>query len=215
MSDVEWTDEMSRMYARYMETNVRHDHRGWARRIAADWSARPPQPTIVDVAGGPAFLLLEVAPLVEKPRLVVTDGSAVMIELAHERAKARDCTVEGHVCGAEKLDLADASADLVLCKHFLRLAPDLDGSLREMARVLKPGARAYLVDFNREGPKWLARLLHLWILLTAPSFISKFFGATLAAALPASSLPQRLRAAGFAQADVIHSGVSYLVRAVR
>jgi hypothetical protein len=34
-------------------------------------------------------------------------------------------------------------------------------------------------------------------------------------ALSASTLPARVRDAGFAQAEVLHSGVSYLVRAVR
>jgi ubiquinone/menaquinone biosynthesis C-methylase UbiE len=213
--NIEWSAETSRAYARYMETNVPHDHRVAAKRIAADWPTLARGATVVDVAGGPAFLLLELAPLLAEPRLVVTDGSAEMIELGHERAKARGFELEGHVCPAEQLTLADGSADLVVCKHFLRLASDLDASLREMARILRPGGRAYFVDFNAERP-WLgSKLLQLWILFTAPSFIRWSFGKTMALGLPASSLPARLRAAGFASAEVLRSSVSYLVRATR
>jgi ubiquinone/menaquinone biosynthesis C-methylase UbiE len=214
MNELEWSEEASRAYARYMESNVRHDHRPFAARIAADWPELPPSATVVDVAGGPAFLLLELAPLLREPRLVVTDGSATMVELGRERARARGREIDGRVCPAEKLDLADGTVDLIVCKHFLRLAEDADACLREMVRVLRPGGRAYLIDFNREGP-WLgARLLHLWIALTAPAFIRRSFGETMGRGWPASSVPARAEAAGFARGAVLHRGVSYLVRAM-
>lgn len=214
-ADLEWTEEMSREYARYMEMNVKYDHREWAKMIAADWPQVPASASVVDVAGGPAFLLLEVAPLLKEPQLILTDGSPLMITIGQERAAPRHYEIEGHVCLAEQLALPDATADLVLCKHFLRFAQDLDQSLREMARVLKPGGRAYLIDFNGEGP-WLGSLLlRLWIRCTAPTFISTNFARSMALGLPAASLPERIKAAGFSEAVVLYSGVSYLIRAVR
>jgi ubiquinone/menaquinone biosynthesis C-methylase UbiE len=215
MSEIEWNDETCQQYARYMETVVPHDHRKFAARIARDWPEVPAHATVVDIAGGPAFLALELAPCLTEPRLVVTDLAPRMIELGHQRAAARGRTVEGRVCPAEALDLPDASADLVLCKHFVRLAADLEACLREMVRILKPGGRAYLIDFNADRP-WLgAMLLRNWIKLTAPPFIRAGFSASMALGLPAASLPARLRAAGFAEADVLRNSVSYLVRAVR
>jgi ubiquinone/menaquinone biosynthesis C-methylase UbiE len=207
MTEQEWSEETSRVYAQYMETNVPHDHRPHARRITADWPELPAGAVALDVAGGPAFLLLEIAPLLREPRLILADSSPIMLKIARGRA------IETILSPAEKIALPDASVDLVLCKHFLRLAPDLDAALREMARVLKPAGRAYLIDFNAEGP-WLGtNLLKLWILLTAPRFLSGVFGQTLRASLPASSLPARCLAAGFASAEVLTSGVSYLARA--
>jgi ubiquinone/menaquinone biosynthesis C-methylase UbiE len=211
----EWSEEMSRAYARYMETNVKHDHRRWAERIATDWPGAPTGATVVDVAGGPGFQLLEVAPRLRQPRLVVTDSSPSMLELAHQRAGQRGIAVQTLLCPAEQLALADASVDLVLCKHFLRFAPDLGAVLREMARVLRPGGRAYLIDFNAEGPFLGAALLNLWIRLTAPRFISGMFWRTMRAGLSASGLPASLLAAGFADASVLRSSVSYLVRGNR
>jgi len=213
MGGQEWSEETSRVFAKYMETNVHHDHRPHARRIAADWPEIPAGAVVADVAGGPAFLLLEMAPLLREPRLILTDSSPTMLKIARENAAARGVAIEARLCPAEKLDLPDASVDLVLCKHFLRLAPDLDAALREMARILKPRGRAYLIDFNAEGPWLLSRLLHLWILLTAPRFLSSVFGQTLRASLPASGIPARCRASGFSSAEVVRSNVNFLVRA--
>jgi ubiquinone/menaquinone biosynthesis C-methylase UbiE len=198
-----------------METNIRFDHRRWAHRIALDWPDRPAGATVVDVAGGPAFLLLELAPRLREPRLIVADASPIMTEIARERAGQRGVLIETVTCPAETLDLPDACADLVVSKHFVRFARDLDAALREMARILRPGGRVYLIDFNREGPLLGARLLHLWILLTAPAFIRDPFWGSLRQGLPVSSLPPRLAAAGFAEPRILSRGVSYLVAAQR
>lgn len=213
MTAFEWTEEMSREYAAYMEKNVPRDHRQWALRIAADGPEIPAGATVVEVAAGPAFLLFEVAPLFKTPRLIVTDSSPTMLKIAMERAKARGREIETHLCPAEKLDLPDHTADLVLCKHFLRFAPDLPAVLREMRRILKPGGRAYCIDFNPRGP-WLgSNLLLLWIRLTAPPFIRQNFAAAMRMGPPVSTLPASFQAAGFAHAEVLHAGVSYLLRA--
>jgi ubiquinone/menaquinone biosynthesis C-methylase UbiE len=215
MAEMEWTEAMSRDYARYMESNVKHDHREWAKKIAADWPEAPAGATVVDVAGGPAFLLLEVAPHLKNPRLVLTDASEVMVKVAQERAADRGFKIETLLCPAEKLGLPDAGADLILCKHFLRFAPDIAAVLQEMARVLKPGGRAYCIDFNPDGPRFGAWLLRSWIKLTAPPFIRANFAATMHIGPPASSLPERFCRAGFSSAELLHPGVSYLVRAIK
>ncbi len=215
MGEIEWDAETCREYARYMETVVPHDHRRFAARIARDWPEVPARATVVDIAGGPAFLSLELAPYLTQPRLVVADIAPRMIEIGRERARSRGQTVEGHVCPAEALDLPDASADLVLCKHFVRLATDLDACLREMVRILKPGGRAYFIDFSADRP-WLGTiLLRGWIQLTAPAFLRQNFHESMALGLSPASLLERLRAAGFEGADLLRSSVSYLVRAVR
>lgn len=215
MIEFEWTEQMSRDYAAYMEKNVKHDHRAWAERIATDWPEAPAGALVADVAGGPGFLLFELAPRLKSPRLVLTDSSPLMLSLARERAARLGVEVEVHLCPAEKLKLPDASMDMVLCKHALRFAPDLDAVLRELARVLRPGGRAYVIDFNPDGPRLGSLLLLTWIKLTAPPFIRANFGPTMRMGPPASALPSRFRAAGFREAVVLHPGVSYLIRAVR
>jgi ubiquinone/menaquinone biosynthesis C-methylase UbiE len=215
MSEQEWTEELSRDYTRYMEKNLRYDTRPWARRIAADCSDLPAGAAVLDVAGGPAFLLLELAPLLPSPRLLLADFAPTMIKLGQERAAARGLTVEGYTCPAEKLGLPAASVDVAICKHFLRLASDVDAVLGELARVLKPGGRAYIVDFNGEAPRLGATMLRFWIRLTAPKYLSVDFDRSIRTGLPASTLPERLVRAGFREADVLAGGVAYLVRGTR
>jgi ubiquinone/menaquinone biosynthesis C-methylase UbiE len=198
-----------------METNIPYDHRQWAAQIAADWPELPAGATVVDVAGGPAFLLLELASRVSQPRLVVADNSPIMIALAQERAAQHHLTIEAILCPAERLSLPKASADLVVCKHFLRLARDLGAVLREVFRILRPGGRAYFIDFNGEASVLKGRLLYLWILLTAPRFLSKTFWPSLKLGLEVSCLPEKLRAAGFSNTSILGRGLSYLVRADR
>lgn len=196
-----------------MESNVKHDHRRWAHAIARDWPDLPEGATVVDVAGGPAFLTLELAPLLRSPRVIVTDFSATMLARATERAAQRGQGIEVVECPAEALALPDGCADLLVCKHFIRLARDPDPVLREAARVLRPGGRAYFVDFAGDAPLLGRVALYLWIRATGPGAIPDMFWDTMKSGMTATDLVVRMKAAGFGGAQAISSGVSYLVRA--
>jgi ubiquinone/menaquinone biosynthesis methyltransferase len=61
-----------------------------------------------------------------------------------------------------RLPYPSVSFDLVTGGYALRNAPDLEESLREVLRVLKPGGTAAFLDFNRSPTPWAGRLqLHL------------------------------------------------------
>jgi ubiquinone/menaquinone biosynthesis C-methylase UbiE len=147
--------------------------------------------------------------------VIVTDLSPTMLENGRERAAARRIPIECRLCPAEKLDAAPGSVDVVVCKHFLRLARDVDAVFAELARVLKPGGRTYVIDFDGEAPWLTGRLLELRVRLTAPAFLRENFPASRRSGLPASGLPSRLQAAGLTDAAVLHRGVASMVRAVR
>jgi ubiquinone/menaquinone biosynthesis C-methylase UbiE len=213
--DGQWSSDVDQAYVSYMESVVKYDHRPTALRIARDLDPMPAGVTVVDVAGGPAFLSLELAPKLKEPRLVVVDSSRTMLEVGQTRARARGFVLETVESGAEAIALPDACADLVLCKHFLRLAPALDASLREMLRILRPGARAYFVDFNGEAPLLGKVALWSWIQCTAPRALRQSLWASMGRGLPVSSLPARLSAQGFRGCAILGRGVSYLVRAER
>jgi ubiquinone/menaquinone biosynthesis C-methylase UbiE len=138
-----------------------------------------------------------------------------MLELAQQRARERRVAIETLLCPAEQLALPDQSVDLLISKHFLRFARDLDAVLLDWRRVLKPGGRLYAVDFNAEGPWFGKRLLHFWIQVTGPGFLRQHFWSSMQRGLPASSLSARLTAAGLREPRLLRSSVSYLVRADR
>jgi SAM-dependent methyltransferase len=57
------------------------------------------------------------------------------------------------VCGdAGTLPFADATFDLVLCRDLLHHLEDREPALRELARVLRPGGRLFLVEPNGRNP---------------------------------------------------------------
>jgi ubiquinone/menaquinone biosynthesis C-methylase UbiE len=156
-----------------------------------------------------------VAALLVRPQVVVTDVSPTMLEIGSERAAARSIPIACRVCPAEELDAPSGSVDLVVCKHFLRLARDAGAVFAEMARVLKPGGRAYVIDFDGEAPWLTGRLLELWVRSTAPRFLREHFAASRRSGLPFSSLPARLAAAGLADTVILRRGVASMVRGVR
>lgn len=60
-------------------------------------------------------------------------------------------------CDAMALPLADASVDRVVIGYGLRNFPDLERSIREIRRVMRPGGRLVSLDFGRAEPEWLDR----------------------------------------------------------
>jgi ubiquinone/menaquinone biosynthesis C-methylase UbiE len=211
MAELDWSDETSRAYARYMEKNIRYDYRRWATRILTDLGTMPPGATVVDVAGGPGFLALELGRHLDHPRLWVVDGSPTMLQLAVENGRKYSEEVGTRLGQAERLEFPDGFADVVVCKHFIRLSPDPERALREMVRTLTPGGRAYVVDFDGEAPALRRWLLSFWIRMTAPEFIRSAFRDALRTGFPAHRMVAMLGNAGLSNARVLSRGTSYLV----
>jgi ubiquinone/menaquinone biosynthesis C-methylase UbiE len=70
-----------------------------------------------------------------------------MVEIAAQRNRRliEAARVDIVLAGVESLPFADDSFDKVLCVHVLYFWKDLDVSLREIVRVLKPGGRLALL----------------------------------------------------------------------
>lgn len=211
MTELDWSDTTSREYARYMEKNIRYDYRRWATKILVDLPTRTGGTTVVDVAGGPGFLALEVGRHLDQPRLWVVDGSPTMLELASENGRKYSLDIVARRGEAERLEFPDRFADVVLCKHFIRLSPNPERALHEMTRILKPGGRVYVVDFDRDAPALRRWLLTLWIRFTAPSFIRSAFHDALRTGFPDSRMVTMFHEAGLRNPRVLSRGTSYLV----
>jgi SAM-dependent methyltransferase len=86
-------------------------------------------------------------------------------------AKARHSAAETHLSNveflegyAESLPVPDEWADLVISNGVLNLMPDKAVTLKEMARVLKPGGRLQIADIlvQKAVPTSAKRKIHLW-----------------------------------------------------
>lgn len=119
---------------------VRRNLDKWNGHLMARAAPRPGQ-RILDVACGDGEPALSLARAVlPTGKVVAVDLSERMIGIACDRAQqARVANADFQVMDAEKLELPDASFDLVTCRFGLQIVTDPDAAIAEMLRVLKPG----------------------------------------------------------------------------
>lgn len=79
-------------------------------------------------------------------RAIGVDASPGMLRTARERAPG--AKLIQHDVGAGVLPFADARFDFVLCTLVLEHVQDLAPPIAEIARVMKPGARALISDIH-------------------------------------------------------------------
>lgn len=104
---------------------------------------------VLDVACGTGLLTFEAARLVGTAGQVVgTDISGRMIDTARRVAPPG---VSFQRMDAQKLGLAAASFDAVLCSLGLMYVPDAAAAVNEMLRVLRPGGRVALAVWGERS----------------------------------------------------------------
>lgn|SRR5574341_27820 len=180
--------------------------RRWRRQAVAalGWQAAP-QGTYLDLCAGTLDLSME---LVRRPgfrgRVVGADFALPMLVLG--RRKAPDVRALG--ADALELPFAERTFDGCMVAFGVRNLVDLDRGLGEIARVLKPGARAVLLDFALPAA-WPVRPLYLFyfrrVLPRIGRLVSKHTSAyrylpdSVAEFPTPEALSDRLVAAGFSR----------------
>lgn len=152
-----------------------------------------PSALVVDVASGTGASALQLA---RSTRCAVIGIDLAQANVTEAAARAeRDGLAERvrFVRGdAEALPLADASVDGVLCECALCLFTDKAVAAREIARVLRPGARVALSDVTLAGGALPEALRSL-----------DAYVACLGGALALDSIAELLRGAGLAIESVV------------
>lgn len=87
------------------------------------------------------------------------DLAPALIETARERAAERGLEIAYRVGDCERLDVADASFDVVSSTCGVMFAPDHEATARELARVTRPGGRIALANWTPTGG--LARMFKM------------------------------------------------------
>lgn len=78
------------------------------------------------------------------------DISSEQLELASQAAEKLGIPFETNLCQeASKIDIPDASFDLIICSRVLQHVYDWRESVAEFARILKPGGDLVLLTYNR------------------------------------------------------------------
>ncbi len=96
----------------------------------------------LDIASGTGEPGLSIAELVPTGRVVLTDISPEMLDVAARRASEHGITnIETAVCSADDLPFGDPTFDGVSVRFGYMFFPDVDQATAEFVRVLKPGGR--------------------------------------------------------------------------
>jgi len=128
-------------------------HRLWKRQAVA-WLQPAPGQRLLDLCCGTGDLALVLAARVRPGGLVLgLDAAAAPLQLAARRAARQPwLPLQWRQADALATGLADGWADGAVMAYGLRNLSDAAAGLRELRRVLRPGARAAVLDFNRPDP---------------------------------------------------------------
>lgn len=125
---------------------------------------------VLDVATGAGHTAFALAPYAAE--VVALDITKEMLAVAQKEAAERHLDnirfLEGD---AQQLPCADASFDVVSCRHAPHHFPHVQRAVQEWARVLKPGGKLVLVDsISPEEPE-IEAFLHEIEVLRDPSHV--------------------------------------------
>jgi len=207
----DWNEDLCRAYADGLRPIVPFDHAPWARRIVRRLGAVPPGAAVLDVATGPGFLLLEIGKRLPGARLIAQDQAEPMLALARREAERAGLRVETVCCPAEALAIPAASVDVVTCKQLLHEAADVEGTLGEMARVLKSPGAAFIVDFDAQGSRLAAWATRTFLRATRGALMARDFWRSFEAAVAGERVREAMARAGFRAVDYRRVGFDYFI----
>jgi demethylmenaquinone methyltransferase/2-methoxy-6-polyprenyl-1,4-benzoquinol methylase len=177
----------------------------WYRRSALLRLGLTPGARLLDVGSGTGVIAAAAQKLVGDAGLVVAlDPSTGMLREARARGVLRIVPGRG-----ERLPFADASFDALTMGYALRHVDDLDGALREYARVLRPGGRVLLLEITRPAGAFGLSLLRFYMRRLIPALtrlfqrgqdsdeLMRYYWDTIEHCVPPQRILQALVDAGF------------------
>ncbi len=108
---------------------------------------------ILDFGSGSGRNLLNLKKSKNK-ELYLVDFSKEMIKLAKKRAKNLKLNIKTKISKLEKVDFPDNYFDAAICTaaiHCIETAKKREKSLKELFRILKPGAKADIEVWNKDS----------------------------------------------------------------
>lgn len=121
------------------------------REFTADLVALAPGESVLDLGCGTGELAMTLSRRVGPNGYVAgIDNSKVLVAGARRRARRAGLAIDYRVASIAQLPLADATMDVVVSSLVMHhLAPDvLARAVGEIRRVLKPGGRVFMIDFQ-------------------------------------------------------------------
>jgi demethylmenaquinone methyltransferase/2-methoxy-6-polyprenyl-1,4-benzoquinol methylase len=140
-------------------------HQVW-KQMAVDWSGAATGQTCLDVCCGSGDLALRLAKRVgPEGQVYGLDFSPAQLAIARQKSSQYIGLAPLHWIEGDALHLPfdDAQFDAATMAYGLRNLTNIPQGLRELRRVLKPGAKAAILDFHQPQSAWL-RQFQKWYL---------------------------------------------------
>jgi demethylmenaquinone methyltransferase/2-methoxy-6-polyprenyl-1,4-benzoquinol methylase len=135
---------------------------GWRRKTVAALRLAPGN-TALDLATGTGDLALRIARAHPEVRVIATDPSRGMLDVAVEKARPLGERIRFAVGDAQAIDLPDRSVEAVSIAFGIRNVEDRPRALREMARVVKPGGRVVILELTEPKDRVLGRAARMYV----------------------------------------------------
>jgi SAM-dependent methyltransferase len=157
----DWTGEDAERFLARARRGAHRRYGPFARLVVGSLpGGRTAAPAVViDLGCGPAMLLVELRGLMPAATLVGVDPSKDMLGLARQVAGEGPAApaFEVREGRAEAIPADDGAVDLVACRNVLHEWDDTARGFGEVARVLRPGGRLVIMDFDGGYPRWKLR----------------------------------------------------------
>ena len=195
--------------------------RAWRRKALAalNWQ-RKPSGTYVDVCAGTLDVSAQLAGTDGfAGRIVGADFAEPMLRAG--KGKVSESTVSPVVSDALQLPMRDNSTSGAIVAFGIRNVADLRGGLREVFRVLEPGARFVILDFTTPRARAVRAFYHLYFHRVLPRIGALVSGhrtaytylpQSVANFPPETELAERMRSVGFA--DVQWQSLTFGIAAI-
>lgn len=162
----QWTDEHAEKFVQSMETQIKTRYEPFAKKIAKilkRYGFRD-DPSIIDLACGPAFLLMEIKKKIPNASLLGIDSSKIMLSYAKLKTEQYGFqSIEFKQGFAESIPIENNSISVVTCLNSFHDFKDAKKVISEVYRVLKSKGILILKDKNPSYPKWKMKI-HFYFL---------------------------------------------------
>jgi demethylmenaquinone methyltransferase/2-methoxy-6-polyprenyl-1,4-benzoquinol methylase len=149
--------------------------RSWRKKAIRMFRADRPR-LILDVATGTGDMALRAARELEPDKIVGIDISPKMLEIGRQKVEAAGLgtKIELQSGDSQTINFADGTFDAVMVAFGIRNFERLETGLREILRVMKPGAQLVVLEFSRPRTPGLRQFYKLYMARIAPQ-LAKWF----------------------------------------
>lgn len=148
---------------------------GWRRKAIKMFKEDQPK-TVLDVATGTGDMAIMAVKMLNAEKIIGIDISEKMLEIGRKKVEKEGLKTKIELLAGdgETINFLDSSFDGVMVAFGVRNFEHLEEGLKEILRVLKPGAQLVVLEFSKPVIPGVKTLYNLYMGLVAPQ-MAKWF----------------------------------------